>query len=65
MFCRRRQACVPPKLGRRAAQYARKEESLIVFPALMRVDWSEKVMLDEARQAAAREFELLGHIRDR
>ncbi len=50
----------------KAAQFARKSEPCTIFPALMRVDWSEKMMLDEARQAAAREFDpVMAHVRDR
>jgi Mrp family chromosome partitioning ATPase len=50
----------------KAAQFARKGEPCTIFPALMRVDWSEKMMLDEARQAASREFDpVMSHIPDR
>jgi len=37
-----------------------------IFPVLMRVDWSEKELLEAARQEAAREFDsVIGHIPDR
>lgn len=47
----------------KAAHYGRNSEPCVIYPALMRVDWNEKKMLDDARQAAAREFEpVMGHI---
>lgn len=50
----------------KAAQFVPRDEPRTIFPALMRVDWAEKALLEEARQAAAREFDpVMGHIRDR
>jgi len=50
----------------KAAQFERKGDPCVIYPALMRVDWSEKAMLDEARQAVAREFDpVMAHISDR
>ncbi len=50
----------------KAAQFAGQGESRVIYPALMRVDWSEKVMLDEARKTATREFDaVMSHIPDR
>lgn len=50
----------------RSVQQQRQNDPCLIFPALMRVDWNEKLMLEEARQDAAREFEpVLGHVRDR
>jgi hypothetical protein len=50
----------------KSAAYGKRSLPVRIYPALMRVDWSEKQMLDEARQAAAREFEpVMSHIPDR
>jgi tetratricopeptide (TPR) repeat protein len=50
----------------RSVSLQRQTDPCLIFPMLMRVDWAEKAMLDNARQQAAREFEpMLGHIADK
>ena len=50
----------------RSVAAQRRGSNCPIFPVLMRVDWAEKALLEEARQEAALEFEsLIGHIPDR
>jgi hypothetical protein len=50
----------------KAAHFAGQDGPRVIYPVLMRVDWSEKAMLDEARKTATREFDpVMSHISDR
>src|SRR6185295_2706815 len=50
----------------RSVEQQRQDNPCQIYPVLMRVDWSEKELLDNARREAAREFEpIMNHMKDR
>ena len=61
-----RQSVVSAAAVARSVEQQRQGNPCLIYPVLMRVDWSEKEMLDNARLEATREFEpIMNHIRDR
>jgi Tfp pilus assembly protein PilF len=61
-----RQNVVSAAAVARSVEQQRHDNPCLIYPVLMRVDWAEKEMLDNARLEATREFEpFMNHIRDR
>jgi tetratricopeptide (TPR) repeat protein len=61
-----RQSVVSAAAVARSVEQQRQDNPCRIYPVLMRVDWAEKELLDNARLEATREFEpIMNHIRDR